>query len=178
MYDGATVPSTPHTIKPENVRGACPGDEAAILDILREGHLENGTFSFSDAKVLEMIKKATQAKGAMIGVIDAPDGSIAACTGTLVDQYWYTETDWVLTELWAFVRKPFRNSRFALDLIEFNKWAADSMGIPLSMGIMSTHKTEAKTRLYRRHLLHIGGFFMWGLERAHGPLAREDFSAH
>ena len=57
--------------------------------------------------------------------------------------------------------------KFAKQLIEFSTRCSDyftSKGtpMPLLMGIQSNERTEAKVRLYRRHLPCIGAFFMYG----------------
>jgi hypothetical protein len=147
------------------------------MDMLREGYTENGLFSFSEPRVRKMLARGLHGKplndggGLIVGVIDG-DGEFAGSIGILFEQYWYSE-ECSLTELWSFVRKPYRNSSYALDLIEFGKWAADTMGLSFGMGVMSTKRTEAKLRLYKRKLTPIGGYFMWGMNRNHGPLGRE-----
>lgn len=156
-----------------HIRIAVPSDEGALLIMLREGHKENGRFSFDDDEVMATIRKATMRDGGVIGIIDG-DGDLAASVGLILDHYWYTK-DWTVTELWSFVRKPYRQSAYATDLIDFSKWFADGVGLSLGMGIMSTIRTEAKLRLYRRKLTPIGGLFAHGIERDKGPLGTKDF---
>ena len=170
MLDG-TLRDTPKTPRPANVRLATPDDEQAILEMTREGHAENGIFSYDADKIKTMIRKATQQKGALIGVIDG-DGGLAASVYLLLDCYWYT-SEWCLTEVWAFVSRPYRSRHYYDDLVDFSKWCADDMGLTLGMGIMSTHRTEAKVRLYKRKLTLIGANLMHNLEKAHGPVALE-----
>ena len=170
MLDG-TLHTESKTTRPANVRLATPADEQAILAMTREGHAENGIFSYDSDKILAMIQKATQQKGGLIGVIDGDD-ALAASVCLILDSYWYTK-EWCLTEVWAFVSKPYRSRRYYDDLVDFSKWCADDMGLPLGMGIMSTHRTEAKVRLYKRKLTQIGANFMHSLEKAHGPVAIE-----
>ena len=56
-----------------------------------------------------------------------------------------------------------RKSQHAKDLINFSKWVAEQFGMPLLMGILSNDRTEAKIRLYQRHIHHCGALFIHNL---------------
>lgn len=163
-----TADSAP-TLPPSIVRIAMPEDELAILEMLHEGHDENGLFSFSDKKALETIKRATERRGGIIGLIDGPDGKPVAAVYLILDNLWYTEK-WHLSELFAFVLKPYRASSYATDLIDWAKKISDAMHLPMTMGILSTKRTEAKVRLYRRFMKPIGAFFGHNLKLCDGPI--------
>lgn len=145
----------------EGVDWAAAADEQPIYDMLMQLHAENGAFSVDDARVRLNIKLGTQRQGGIIGVIRGETG-LEASVGMVLDQWWYTE-DWCLSERWNFVLPAFRKSDHAQRLIEFSKWCADRLSLPLMMGIISTQQTEAKLRLYRRFLTPVGGFFVYNM---------------
>ena len=80
--------------------------------------------------------------------------------GIQLDQPWYS-SDWMLVELFNFVHPAHRRSTHAKSLIGHAKGYADQLGIPLVIGIISNHRTEAKVRLYRRMLPKAGEFFTY-----------------
>jgi hypothetical protein len=177
MPDGET--NRPHysgpTARPANVRMATAADEHAVMAMLLEGYEENGFVDLDAEKmqdaVAAMLRPDSGAFG-MIGVIDG-DGEPAGSVGLVLSQLWYS-SEYTLGERWSYVRPKYRESRYAVDLIDFSKWASDQFGVALEMGIVSTYRTEAKVRLYRRHLKPIGAFFAYGIERANGPLALDE----
>jgi hypothetical protein len=135
------------------------GDEDEIYSHLLELHSENGMFVVSERKVRSLIRQAINKEGGtMIGVIRGKI-QIEASIGMVIDQWWYTE-DWCLSERWNFVHPNYRKKNHARHLIDFAKWCDTQLRLPLAMGIISTSRTEAKERLYRRQLTHVGGIFM------------------
>lgn len=139
---------------------AQPEDEDDIFELLILLHSENGIFTVDEPKVREFIRQGTEKRGGIIGTIRGEE-RVEASVGLVLDQWWYS-TDWCLSERWCFVHPDYRKTKHAQRLIEFAKWSADRLEVPLQMGIMSTSRTEAKERLYRRQLKHIGGYFMHG----------------
>ena len=156
------------TDKPVNVRIATPNDEQELFKLLTEKlYYENGAFSVSPQKVVESIQHATRGQGGIIGIIDG-DGEIAGSIGMRLGNFWYSD-DWHIEELWNFVGEDYRRSEYAKNLIQFGKWAAETMKLVLNIDIISTHRTEAKVSLYSRQLTPVGCFFMHNLEVAKGP---------
>lgn len=139
------------------VRGAVPEDEAAILDLCFSLHDENGMWGLNRPKVAEFIhcgvhKVVTPAVPifptiGVVGAVGRPEGAI--CFSLM--QPWYSD-DWILSEFFNYVHPDYRQSRHADALIHFAKDCADKMSLPLSIGIMSNHRTQAKIRIYRRAL--------------------------
>jgi N-acetylglutamate synthase-like GNAT family acetyltransferase len=153
----------------DHIRLATPADEDRLFDFLMLLHGENALFPVSDSKVREIIRQGTLQQGGVIGIIDGADGSIEASVGLIVDSWWYTNAP-SLNERWNFVRQDCRHSPHAKNLIQFSKRAAQHLGVPLIMGIISTRRTEAKVRLYKRQMEYVGGYFMSG----HRPAALDD----
>lgn len=158
--------------RPKNVRPARPGDEDNLFDLLCLAYKENAPFSMSDKKVRAIIEAATSDKEIIVGVVDAPDGKIAASVGAIFTQWWYTE-DFHIDELWNFVHPDHRRSTHAKDLISYMKWVSDMMDMTLHMGVLTTTRVEAKVRLYGRQMQQTGAFFMHNLKSGGGPLADE-----
>lgn len=161
------------TDKPQAVRLATRADEQEIFDILtNELYTENALFSFDPEKVRAVIKKATDRKGGILGVIDGQEG-IEAILGMEMTSLWYS-SDYFICEMWNFVREPYRKSEHAKTLIEFAKWCSESMNLPLQMGILTTSRLAAKERLYRRMLPKIGAFFAYNFKNLDKLLQPEE----
>lgn len=142
------------------VRKARRSDRDELMEMCRTLHAENGQFSFSDRKLAEMLERAFNSNGAVIGVIGTP-GKLEASICLNFSSYYYTD-DIHLGECWNFVLPEYRRSTNAKDLIKFGMRCADELGVPFITGIISNERTEAKVRLYRRVLGDpVGGFFIY-----------------
>ena len=158
------------TEKPINVRPANTDDKPKIYDLLMHLYAENAPFKLCEHKVREVIRRGCDENGIILGVVDAPDGTIAASIGGLFAQWWHTE-DWHIDEMWNYVHPDHRRSSHAKDLIAYMKWVAEQMNMSLHMGIITGTKMEAKIRLYRRQIQPVGALFIHNIQCAGGPLA-------
>lgn len=168
------APTGVKTERPESVKIATAGFEDAIYDLLTgPGGLydENALFPMSKPKVLETIKYGCARHNGKLGSPGGPqgmigliqhDGKVVGSIGMAFSQFWYTEA-WHLSEYWNFVHADHRHTEYASDLIDFGKWCAEQLSIPLHMGIISTHRVKAKVRLYQRKIRYMGGYFMHNL---------------
>jgi hypothetical protein len=144
------------------VRLATSADKLDIFHFLTRLHHENGMFPMDAEVVMGQLDEMLGPRNpGVIGVIRGENG-IEGSVGMTVEPWWYTKVP-SLNERWNFVHPDHRKSTHARRLIEFAKWASDNMGLPLIMGIISTERTEAKVRLYRRQLDFVGAFFSHGL---------------
>ena len=136
-------------------------DEEEIMDLCRQLHLENGLFEMNEDKVRGMLRKAFNREGGILGVI-GESGKIEGMIYLLLSSFWYSdEPHW--EELLVFIQPKYRKSRNAVELIKFAKWAADTSGIPLLIGVISNERTAGKVRLYQRQFSQpIGNFFFYG----------------
>lgn len=164
---------------PAHVRFVKPADVTELCQFLEAAHNDNAIFKISKTKVLDVVRDACypmiEAKyweHPVVVVIDGDDGKIAASLGMMFEQFWYTD-EWSLCERWCFVREEYRRSTYAKDLLNWGMWFSDRLKLPFLTGVMSTHRTEAKVKLYGRLMRHIGGFFMHNMGLAGGPLAKE-----
>ena len=148
------------------VRLATKADEGEIFGLLLLLHAENAMFSMNRDKVLTGIRYATERKGGIIFVID--DGPrLVATMGMCIACDWYTDDEYLL-ERWNFVHPEYRCSDYARKLLEQGKWAhewfkAKGKLLPFMCGINSFERTEAKVRMYARHMPCIGAYFMYGM---------------
>lgn len=142
------------------VRKATPQDEADIMELCKQNHSENGQFSISLPKVNDMVSRAFNRGGAIIGVVGGPTHRIEGAILLLISQFWYTD-DWCLEEVFNYVRPEYRRSTHAKDMISFGKRCSNELKIPLVIGVVSNERTRAKIELYRRQLGDpVGGYFL------------------
>ncbi len=143
------------------VRKATPSDMPELMEMCRELHEENAQFSMNDAKVVEMLDRAFNGKGAVIGVL-GKTGTIEGAILLLINSWWYTDA-YCLEEIFSYVRPQFRKSTNAKELITFGKRCSDELGIPLVIGVVSNIRTRAKVGLYTRQLSEpAGAYFIYG----------------
>ena len=151
---------------PHRVRVANGDDEAELMGLCRALWQENGLFPMCDEKVQEFLRSALigpiETRKGIVGVIGkrgAIEGSIFLELGSL----WYTDAI-TLSEIWNFVKVEYRNSTNSRDLIAFAKLCAERFHLPLLIGVLSNHRTQAKVRHYRALLGEpAGAFFLHGV---------------
>ena len=145
---------------PGRVRIANKEDEEEVMGLCRALHKENGLFTLNENKVRQTLHRAFDRQGGILGVI-GPPGKIESMIYMLVSNFWYSD-DAHLEELFAFTKVEFRKTKNSIDLINFAKWCSGESGMPLLIGIISNHRTEAKVRLYQRVFSKpIGNFFFY-----------------
>ena len=132
------------------IRRGVPADAEAMMTLLREMHQENGLAPLDEAKVRSTLMRGLTGDGAIVGIIRS-DGIIAASVGLFISRWWYSETSHV-EDLWSFVSEGHRKSEYAKNLLVWSKHAAESLGQPLLMGVLSSERTQAKIKLYQRQL--------------------------
>ena len=161
------------------VRRATKKDEGELFGLLLMLHAENAPFSMNRDKVLAGIQYATERKGGIIFVIDHGQ-RVVATMGMCVASDWYSDDEYLL-ERWNFVHPDFRKSDYGRKLLEQGKWAhewfkANGKLMPFFCGINSLKRTEAKIRMYARHMPLIGAYFMYGETPRQGELVRQEMS--
>jgi len=154
------------------VRVGTPDDIHDMMDIAKMFFDENVFVSASQNKILQEIWSALNLDNGLMGIIGNPgqraEGAVLLRTG----QMWYSD-DTVLEEKFVFIEPKFRAAKGgrARRLCEFSKQAADTLGVPLIIGVLSNHRTEGKVKLYERQFgKPSGAFFLYGastLKTAH-----------
>ena len=147
------------------VRLATKRDEGEIFGLLILLHAENGLFSMNRDKVLAGIQWATERRGGIIYVIDEGP-RVVATLGMTIATDWYSDDEYLM-ERWNFVHPDYRRSDYARKLLEQGKWAHEwfknrGKQMPFFCGINSFIRTEAKIRMYARHVPLLGAYFMYG----------------
>lgn len=153
------------------VRLANPLDGLGLMHLLRMMHAETGLFPFSETRVAAILdavlSKQQLTSPTIIGVIGNPS-DLQATICLSVGNVYYTDEPHV-GDMWNFVRPDCRRSTHAKNLLEFGKKCADSMGMAFMSGVVSTERTEAKMRLYRRRFgTPIGGYFIYRQDKLNG----------
>jgi hypothetical protein len=150
-----------------HVRPAVMGDFNDLIAMGHEVFEENGLRSIDEELIRQGAIAAIQGVDSVVGCI-GPVGAIEAAVHLSMRRFWYTR-DVHLEEMWAFVRPAFRKSRNAQALIEFSKQLAIELKRPLLIGVLSSHRTEAKVKLYRRKLgPEKGAYFLFNAETGVG----------
>jgi hypothetical protein len=166
------------------VRLALKEEEADIMEMCREIHEENGLVSMDEGKVREMLYRAFNREGGIIGVIGLP-GKLEAIIMIVMTSFWSSK-DHHLEELFSYVRRPFRTKFNGPDtikkphaeaLVRFAKKCSDDIGIPLVIGIITNKRMSGKVRLYRSILGYpAGAYFVINPKWVNGEdLSNEDF---
>jgi hypothetical protein len=169
-------------VSPSIVRPATFDDERQIWVLLREMWDENGLFPLSEPKVQyyldrvlhpETIPLGDTGPRGIIGVIGASsylEGIIMLVLG----QVWYSDTI-SLQDCVNFVRHECRQtSAHAKELIAYSKRMTDEIrkadpDFQMMVGVVSTKRTAAKVRLYRRQLAEVGAFFVYPTPAGYEP---------
>lgn len=104
-----------------------------------------------------LVDRGIYRHNAIMAVIGEPD-DIRAMLLLFVDDIYYSD-DKQLLELWNFVRWDSRRSTYARQLLDFAIELSNKMGYDLTIGIISDHRLEGKTRMYERVLGEVGGSY-------------------
>lgn len=147
-----------------SVRIGTAADVHKMMDLALSACDENGFVSPDPKKLLSEIWPALNLNKGIVGIIgdensDKLEGAVLLRVGTM----WYSNSQ-VLEEKAIFIHPDYRSAKGgrARRLCEFSKQAADSLSIPLIIGVLSNTRTEAKVRLYERQFgKPSGAFFLY-----------------
>ena len=148
-----------HTDMP-HVRLASSDDENDVLTIAKSVHEENAPrgvdgveLDFDEDAVREKVRRSfgpcDSTNGVYIGLIGErgyPEGAVLL----EVCKFWYARGSWFLGEQFLHVLPEYRRSNNARALIEFSKFAAKRLALPLYIGVMTSQRAAPKVRLYER----------------------------
>lgn len=144
------------------VRLANPADRPAIFQQCKMLSQENGIVPMKDELVLREIDNALARNHALLAVV-GDEGRVEGSICLRLAHYWYNDDFWWLEDRWCYVEPEYRAGPNSKDLLEFANWWRQQLDIPLMMGILSSQRTEAKLRLYRRIFGPLtGGFWLVG----------------
>ena len=136
------------------VRVGTPEDVHAMVDIAMMAARENGIVSPDPIMLLQDLWPALNKDRGIVGIIGAPGKQIEAAVLLRIGHTWYNGGEDLLEERAIFVHPEYRSAKGgrAARLCEFSKSVSDTLNIPLTIGILSSQRTEAKIRMYRRIL--------------------------
>lgn len=148
------------------VRVGDPNDVDAMMDLALQACDENGFVNPNPVKLLEQIYPALMQDRGLVGIIGNKGEKIEGAVLLRVSKMWYSDQD-VLEEKAIFIHPEYRSAKGgrARRLVEFSKEVSDYLKIPLIIGVLSNHRTEAKVRLYERQFGKASGaFFLYNAQ--------------
>jgi hypothetical protein len=145
------------------IRVGTPEDVHNIMELALSACEENGFVFPNPQKLLQEIWPALNLDFGLIGIIgeegQKPEGAVLLRIGSM----WYSDQQ-VVEEKAIFIDPNYRSAKGgrARRLCEFSKQVSDMLKIPLIIGVLSNHRTEAKVRLYERQFgKPSGAFFLY-----------------
>lgn len=145
------------------VRIGTPEDVDSMMSLALSACEENGFIEPNPKKLLAEIWPALNLDRGLIGIIGQSGDTIEGAVLLRIGNMWYSDKP-VLEEKAVFIHPEYRSAKGgrASRLCEFSKKAADELGMPLIIGILSNHRTEAKVRMYQRKFgSPAGAFFLY-----------------
>ena len=145
------------------VRIGTPDDVHPMMDLAMQACDENGFVNPNPQKLLAEIWPALNLENGIVGIIQDEGAGLEGAILLRVGTMWYSDAQ-VLEERAIFISPEYRSAKGgrARRLCEFSKRTADGLGIPLIIGVLSNHRTEAKVRLYERQFgKPSGAFFLY-----------------
>jgi len=133
------------------VRTGTPEDIIPMMDLALAACEENGLSRPNPEKLGNEIWASLNLHHGIVGIIGEVNKPFQAAILMRVESLWYTD-ELSLVERAIFVAPEYRQAKGgrAARLCEFAKTAAEGLGVPLVIGILSSQRTEAKIRLYER----------------------------
>jgi hypothetical protein len=145
------------------VRIGTPEDVHPMMELALQACEENGFVDPNPHKLLAEIWPALNLDHGLVGIIQDGGGELEGAILLRVGPMWYSDAN-VLEERAIFIHPNYRSAKGgrARRLCEFSKKTADTLEIPLMIGVLSNHRTEAKVRLYERQFgKPSGAFFLY-----------------
>ena len=145
------------------VRIGVPEDVDGMMELSLNACAENGLTDPNPRKLLEHIWPSLHQDHGIVGVIGPIGGKLEAAILLRTEPLWYSDK-LSLVERAVFVDPEYRSAKGgrAGRLIEFAKTAAESLEIPLVIGILSSQRASSKVKLYERHFGQpSGAYWLW-----------------
>ena len=152
------------------VRTGTPADVHLMMDVALAACADNGLTDPDPMKLLNEIWASLNLHHGIVGIIGEPEKPIEAAILLRTESLWYSSS-LSLVERAIFVHPDYRAAKGgrASRMVEFAKQAADKLGLPLVIGILSSERTEAKVRMYQRHLGEpSGAYWIYGGKTGNG----------
>lgn len=133
------------------VRVGTLNDLDEVMELAMMATDENAFAPPSSVKLLHQIYPALMQDHGIIGIVGEPGGIIEGVVLLRVGQIWYSDTP-ILEEKAIFVHPHYRAAKGgrARKLMEFSKQVSDTLGLTLTIGVLSDERTAAKVKAYGR----------------------------
>lgn len=151
------------------IRLATTADMDEVMRLAIAACEDNGFLDFSPALLAKEIWPALNQDHGIFAVIGPPGGEIQGFVLLRIGTMFYSEKLCVEEKcLWVHPEHRAARGGRAHKLLEFTKKTADTLGLPLIIGIMSTTRAAGKVKLYERMFgAPTGAFFLYGAECGH-----------
>lgn len=156
------------------VRVGVPDDIHALMELALLGVEENAYSRADPMKLLQNMWAALILDHGITGLIGPVGGPLEGAVVLRIGTSWYgSDDDQIIEEKAIYVRDEFRSAKGgrAARLAEFSKNVADTLGLPMTIGVLSTDRTAAKIRLYRRMFGEpSGAYWLYNAKTGFSPL--------
>lgn len=152
-----------------HVRIGTPDDIHPMVALALCACEENGFISPNPVKLATALWAALNLHQGIVGIIGAPGETIEGAVLLSIGNNWYSDENF-LEEKAIFVAPEYRSAKGgrAKLLCEFSKMASDKLRMPLTLGVLSSARTEAKIRMYRRIMGEpSGAYWLYGSTTGH-----------
>ena len=147
-----------------HIRLANTDDMTEVMRLAITACQENAFLNASQELLAREIYPALCGDHGLCPVIGPKNGEIQGLALLRCGKMWYSDS-MILEERAVFIYPQYRSAKGgrARRLIEYSKHAADVLGIPLIMGVLSGTRTKGKLALYSRQFGEpMGAFWMYG----------------
>jgi hypothetical protein len=141
-----------------------PDDVHDIMELAMLACDENGFVEPNPVRLLAEIWPALNREKGIIGFVGVPGEKPQGAILLRIGNIWYSDQE-ILEERAVFIHPDFRSAKGgrARKLCDFSKKVADELGMPLSIGVLSSDRTEGKVRMYERIFgKPSGAYFLYG----------------
>ena len=148
------------------IRLATPADMDEVMKLGFMACEDNGFVDYSPQLLAKEIWPSLHQDNGLLALIGPPQGEIQGFVLLRIGTMFYSNAP-CLEEKCLWVHPDHRAARGgrAKKLLDFTKKAADGLGLPLIIGIMTTKRSAGKVALYTREFgPPAGAFFLYGAE--------------
>jgi hypothetical protein len=141
-----------------------PEDIDVMMELATLACDENGFVDPDPIRLLNELWPALNREKGIIGIVGIPGEKPQGAILLRIGQIWYSNQE-ILEERAVFIHPDFRAAKGgrARKLCEFSKQVSDELGIPLTIGVMSSQRTAGKVRMYERIFgPPSGAYFLYG----------------
>lgn len=133
------------------IRLATPDDMAEVMSLAIAGAQENAFLDARASLIAQEVWPAVNQDKGLCGAIGKPGGAIEGIVILRIGNLYYSEQPCVEEKI-IYVHPDFRSAKGgrARKLCEFSKHVADTLELPLLIGVCSSHRTAAKVKMYER----------------------------